>query len=88
MTTTARYPIAMFAKEHRTGTEISLRQAELQARSRAPFDTGPDSLFVAYAAVAELNCFRMLVWPEPRHVLCTYTETSAAINGMASISTD
>jgi DNA polymerase family A len=75
-------PVAMFAKEHRTGAEISMRRAELLASTRAPFDTGPDVLMTAYAAVAELGCFHQLSWPSPRHVLCTYFETSAAINGL------
>ena len=33
-------PVAMFAKEHRTGTEISMRRAQLLALHRRPFDTG------------------------------------------------
>jgi DNA polymerase I len=32
--------------------------------------------------VAELSCFRAQSWPMPRHALCTYFETSAAINGL------
>src|SRR5215510_3177410 len=75
-------PVAMFAKEHRTGAEITMRRAELLASTRAPFSTGPDVLMTSYAAVAELGCFRQLAWPRPRHVLCTYFETSAAINGL------
>jgi hypothetical protein len=74
-------PVARFAKEHRTGAEISMRRDQLLARSRAPFDTGPDALVVAYSAVAELSCFHVLQWPAPRNVLCAYVEASAAING-------
>jgi len=75
-------PVAMFAKEHRTGTEISLRRHQLLSMRQAPFDTGPDTLVTGYAVVAELSCFRGLAWPRPRHVLCTYFETAAAINGL------
>jgi DNA polymerase I len=75
-------PVAMFAQEHRTGTKISMRRAQLLASTRAPFNTGPDNLMVAYSAVAELTCFAMLRLSEPRNVLCTYSETSAQINGM------
>jgi DNA polymerase-1 len=75
-------PVAMFAKEHRTGAEISMRRSELLASTRAPFGTGPDVLMTSYAAVAELGCFRQLACPRPRNVLCTYFETSAAINGL------
>jgi DNA polymerase I len=75
-------PVAMFAKEHRTGAEISMRRAELLASTRLPFDAGRETLVVSYAAVAELTCCGMLHWPAPRNVLCTYFETSAAINGL------
>jgi hypothetical protein len=32
---------------------------------KAPFDTCPNSLMVAYAADAELSCFLALGWPFP-----------------------
>src|SRR5262249_6852635 len=72
-------PVAMFAKDHRTGAELTLRRDQLLASTRAPFDVGPDTLVVGYSVVAELSCFRVLRWPLPRYVLCTYFETSAAI---------
>jgi DNA polymerase-1 len=75
-------PVALFAKEHRTGREISMRRAQLLACTKAPFDTGPNTLVTSYSIVAELSCFRALRWPMPRNVLCTYFETSAAINGL------
>lgn len=75
-------PVAMFARERRSGTEISMRRDKLLACKRPPFDIGPDTLIVAYSIVAELTCFRMLCWPMPHYLLCTYVETSAAINGL------
>jgi DNA polymerase-1 len=76
-------PVAMCAREHRTGTEIFMRRDQLLACSHAPFDTGPTSLVTSFAIVAELSCFHHdLHWPPPCHVLCTYVETSAAINGL------
>src|SRR5262245_37879218 len=75
-------PVAMFAKEHRTGAEISLRRPQLLNLRKAPFHTGPDALVTGYSVVAELSCFRVLSWPRPHHVLCTYFETAAAINGL------
>jgi DNA polymerase-1 len=75
-------PVAMFAKEHRTGTDVVMRREQLLARPRAPFDTGPDTLVTSYSIVAELSCFRVLRWPMPRHLLCSYFETAAAINGL------
>jgi DNA polymerase-1 len=74
-------PVAMFAKEHRTGAEIFMRREQLLACTCTPFPTGPDTLVVSYSAVAELSCARALRWSPPRHVLDTYFETSAAING-------
>lgn len=75
-------PVCMFAKEHRTGTEISMRRPELLTLDKAPFDVRPDTLVVAYSIVADFTCFQVLGWPLPRNALCTYFETSAAINGM------
>jgi DNA polymerase-1 len=75
-------PVALFAKEHRTGTEITMRREQLLACTKAPFDVGPDTLITSYSIVAELSCFRVLNWPLPRNLLCTYFETCAAINGL------
>jgi hypothetical protein len=75
-------PVSMFAREHRTGTEISMRRPQLLACERPPFDTGPDVLVASYAIVAELSCFLALSWPMPRRALCLYFETAAAVNGL------
>jgi hypothetical protein len=57
-------PVAMFAREHRTGTEIGpLRRDQLLSMRRAPFDTGSDVLVTSYSIVAELSCFKVLSWP-------------------------
>jgi hypothetical protein len=72
----------MFAKEHRTGAEITMRREQLLACTKAPFDIGPDTLITSYSIIAELSCFRVLHWPLPRNLLCTYFETCAAINGL------
>ena len=75
-------PVSLFAKEHRTGAEIAMWRDELLRTTRLPFDDGNDTLVTAYMAVAELNCLDRLNWPPPRNLLCTYVETSAAINGL------
>jgi DNA polymerase-1 len=41
--------------------------------SAAPFDIGPDTLFVAYSAWAELTCFMVLGWNFPVHVFDLHT---------------
>jgi hypothetical protein len=40
---------------------------------RPPFDIGPDTLFVAYSAWAELTCFMTLGWKFPVHVYDLHT---------------
>ena len=45
-----------------------------------PFDTGPDTLFVAYSAWAELACFMTLGWRFPVHVFDLHTAFLAASN--------
>src|SRR5215467_4224673 len=45
-----------------------------------PFDTGPNSLLVAYAAWAELTCFMVLGLPLPEHVFDLHTAYLAASN--------
>jgi DNA polymerase I len=45
-----------------------------------PFDVGPDSLFVSYAAWAELICFKVLGWKFPTHVFDQHTAYLAASN--------
>ena len=49
--------------------------------SQPPFDVGPDSLFVAYFASAELGCCLALGWPMPARVLDLYVEFRSMTNG-------
>ena len=46
-----------------------------------PYATGPDVLFVAYYASAELGCYRVLGWPMPERILDLFTEFRARTNG-------
>ena len=43
-----------------------------------PFDIGPDTLFVAYSAWAEMTCFMMLGWKFPEHIFDLHTAYLAA----------
>jgi len=45
-----------------------------------PFDIGPDSLFVAYSAWAEMTCFMTLGWKFPEHIFDLHTTYLAASN--------
>ena len=48
--------------------------------STPPFDVGPDSLFVAYSAWAEMTCFKVLGWKFPVHIYDQHTAYLAASN--------
>jgi DNA polymerase I len=65
-------PVCMVAKELRTGQEWRLWRSEFGPRP--PFPTGPDALFVAFYASAELGCFRALGWAKPANILDLFTE--------------
>jgi hypothetical protein len=75
-------PILMVAKERRGGRVIVMRGPELRACRQAPFGIGDETLITSYSIPAELGCFLSLGWREPQHLLCTFTETCAAINGL------
>ncbi len=45
-----------------------------------PFDVGPDTLFVAYSAWAEMQCFMRLGWKFPTHIFDQHTAYLAASN--------
>jgi hypothetical protein len=45
-----------------------------------PFDIGPDTLFVAYSAWAEMTCFKIRGWKFPTHIFDQHTAYLAASN--------
>jgi DNA polymerase family A len=73
-------PVCLAAKEIRSGREWRLWRGEFGGA--APFPTGPDALFIAYYASAELGCFRALNWPQPTNVLDLFTEFRDRTNGL------
>jgi DNA polymerase I len=79
-------PVCMVALELLSGKIIRLWANELNALSQAPFDTGPESLFVAYYASAEIGCFLALGWELPERILDLFTEFRAETNGTELIS--
>ena len=48
--------------------------------SAPPFDVGPDTLFVAYSAWAEMTCFKVLGWKFPKYIFDQHTAYLAASN--------
>jgi DNA polymerase-1 len=53
-----------------------------------PFDVGPDSLFVAYSAWAEMTCFKVLSWQFPRYIFDQHTAYLAASNELLPYNPD
>jgi DNA polymerase I len=53
-----------------------------------PFDIGPDALFVAYSAWAEMTCFKVLGWRFPTHIFDQHTAYLAASNSLLPYNPD
>jgi len=72
--------VCLAAQELRTGRIIRLWQDEFT--SEPPFRTDEGALFVAYAADAELKCFKVLGWPMPARILDLLVEFGARTSGI------
>jgi hypothetical protein len=75
-------PLCVVARELRSGRLVRLWLTD-GAPAVPPFDTGPDSLFVAYYASAELGCHHALGWPMPARILDLYAEFRCLSSGQA-----
>jgi len=73
-------PVCMVARDLITGQTWKLWRGEFG--SAPPFPIGPDALFVAFYASAELGCFRALGWPMPANILDLFTEFRDRTNGL------
>ena len=78
-------PVCMVAREWRTGNTLRESADRLANTGQPPFSVGPDSLFVAYYASAELGCFRALGWPMPARVLDLFCEFRDLTNGAGTV---
>jgi DNA polymerase-1 len=65
-------PVCLVAWELRSGRKLRLWRDEFGCEP--PYTTGPDVLFVAYYASAEIGCHLALGWPVPERVLDPFTE--------------
>src|ERR1700732_3090676 len=72
-------PVCVVAKDCATGQEWRLRRGEFDIAP--PFSTGPETLFVAYYASAELSVFDVLNWQRPQRILDLFTEFRNHTNG-------
>jgi DNA polymerase I len=73
-------PVCLVAHEFLTGQTIRLWQDQLGPDP--PYSTGPDSLFVAYNAAAELSFHLALGWPCPERILDLYFEHRHQTSGI------
>jgi hypothetical protein len=73
-------PVCLVAWELRSGRKLRLWRDEFGAAP--PYQTGPDALFVAYYASAEIGCHLALDWPVPERVLDLFTEFRNRTNGI------
>jgi hypothetical protein len=71
----------LVASEYHTGQTIRLWLDGEPVPLRPPFNVGPNALFVAFFASAEMGCFLQLGWPLPKHLLDLYVETKWDICG-------
>lgn len=74
-------PRCQVARELRSGRLVRLWLAD-GAPVGPPFGTGPDVLFVAYYASAELGCYLTLGWPLNCRILDLYAEFRNTVNGL------
>ena len=77
-------PVCLVAWELRSGRKLRLWRDEFGAAP--PYPTGPDVLFVAYYASAEIGCHLALGWPVPERVLDLFTEFRNHTNGIPTVS--
>jgi hypothetical protein len=76
-------PLCLVARELRGGRLVRHWLTD-GAPAVPPFNIGPDSLFVAYYASAELGCHLALGWPMPARVLDLYVEFRNLTSGLAA----
>jgi hypothetical protein len=77
-------PVCLVAHELRSGRRLRLWQDEFGVAP--PYSTGPDALFMAYYASAELGCHLALGWSMPERILDLFTEFRNATNGLPTTS--
>src|SRR5262249_20085219 len=76
-------PVCLVAHELRSGRRFRIWQD--QFGPAPPYATGPDVLFVAYYASAELGCYRALGWPMPARILDLFVEFRNHTNGLPTL---
>jgi DNA polymerase-1 len=73
-------PVCLVAWELRSGRKFRLWRD--QFGPYPPYSIGPDSLFIAYYASAEVSCHLALGWAKPARILDLFTEFRCRTNGL------
>jgi DNA polymerase-1 len=76
-------PVCLAAWELRSGRKLRLWRDEFGPSP--PYSTGPDTLFLAFYASAEIGCHLALGWPKPERILDLFTEFRCKTNGLATL---
>jgi DNA polymerase-1 len=76
-------PVCLVALELRSGRQERLWRDQFGLSP--PYPTGPEALFVAYYASAEISCHLALGWPAPERILDLFIEFRNHTNGLPTI---
>ena len=77
-------PLCLVGREFRSGRLLRVWFDDSTDPPQCPIPTGPDVLFVAYYASAELGCFIANRWPLPCRVIDMYCEFRNLTNGLST----
>src|SRR5260221_3488129 len=80
-TGTGDKPVPVCLVAHELRSRRTIRLWHNQFKSRPPYPTGPDSLFISFFANAEVGCHLALGWPVPVRILDLFVEFRNATNG-------
>lgn len=75
-------PVCLVARDLLSGRRLRIGWDELDKMRVPPYSIGPDALFLAFYASAELGCHLSLEWPLPANVLDLYAEFRNLTNGL------
>ena len=73
-------PVCLVAYELKGGRRLRLWRDEFGPFP--PYSVGPNSIFLAYYASAEIGCHLALGWPKPARILDLFTEFRCHTNGV------
>jgi hypothetical protein len=82
------HPLCLVARELHSRRELKFWRDDLLRMREAPFPVDDRTVVVTFAAWAEMECFQILGWPQPKHVIDLYAEHRVQTNGILRPSKD